>query len=431
MVIIKKVAPNTSADVAGIKENDILVAINENPIHDVLDYRFYSTDDKLSIELLRDGETLFIELRKDTYEDLGLDFETYLMDKKKHCKNKCIFCFVDQNPKGMRETIYFKDDDERLSFLHGNYITLTNLKPTDLDRIIKMRISPINISVHTTDPELRVRMMKNKTSGNVLTLMKKLADGNIQMNAQIVLCRGFNDGEALKKTLLDLRELFPQVQSVAIVPSGLTDHRDGLEKLIPFDEKSAAETIELVNALGDDNIKTLGHRIFFASDEFYLTAGVPLPEEDYYEGYMQLDNGVGMLRCHREEFLIALGSEESAPLERTVTVATGKAAAKHISELCRLAEEKFKPLKINVIAVENKFFGEKITVSGLVVGKDLINAAKGQQLGSKLLIPKTMLRSDGDLFLDNTSVEDVESALGVELVSVGESGDDLLYALID
>ncbi len=431
MVLIKNVGKNTPAYKAGVKNGDDLISINGNEICDVLDYQFYATEEHLELTLRRNGVELTLECEKQMYDDLGLEFETYLMDKKRRCKNGCIFCFIDQNPKGMRETIYFKDDDERLSFLQGNYITLTNLKESDLDRIIKMRISPINVSVHTTDPELRVRMMKNKNAGKVLDLMKKLKDGGVQMNAQIVLCRGYNDGEALKKTLLDLRELFPQVQSVAVVPSGITKHRDGLEKLVPFDKESCVETLALINSLGDENVKTLGHRIFFASDEFYLGAELPLPDEDYYEGYMQLDNGVGMLRSHREEFLCALEGEDGFECDKTVTVATGKAAAAHINELCRLAEEKFSPLKINVVVVENKFFGENITVSGLVVGRDLIDSTKGIKLGEKLLIPRKMLRADGDLFLDDISLEDVEKELGVRLVTVGEYGDDLLYSIID
>lgn len=431
MVLIKNVEKNTPAYKAGVKNGDELISINGNEICDVLDYQFYATEETLELKLKRNGEEMHLNVEKEMYDDLGLDFETYLMDKKRRCKNGCIFCFIDQNPKGMRETVYFKDDDERLSFLQGNYITLTNLEERDLDRIIKMHISPINVSVHTTDPELRVRMMKNKNAGKVLELMKKLRDGGVQMNAQIVLCRGYNDGEALKKTLLDLRELFPQVQSVAVVPSGITNHRDGLEKLVPFDKESSRETLELINSLGDENVKTLGHRIFFASDEFYLGAEIPLPDEDYYEGYMQLDNGVGSLRSHREEFLSALNDEDAFECKKTVTVATGIAASAHITELCKLAEEKFSPLKINVVTVENKFFGENITVSGLIVGRDLINALNGTELGEKVLIPKNMLRSDGDLFLDDVSVEDAEKELGVPLETVGEYGDDLLYSIID
>jgi putative radical SAM enzyme (TIGR03279 family) len=280
MVLIKNVGKNTPADKAGVKNGDELISINDNEICDVLDYQFYATEEILELKLKRNGEEICLRVEKEMYDDLGLDFETYLMDKKRRCKNGCIFCFIDQNPKGMRETIYFKDDDERLSFLQGNYITLTNLEERDLDRIIKMHISPINVSVHTTDPELRVRMMKNKNAGKVLELMKKLQSGGVMMNAQIVLCRGYNDGEALQKTLLDLRELFPQVQSVAVVPSGITNHRDGLEKLVPFDKESCRETLELINTLGDENLKTLGHRIFFASDEFYLGAELPLPDGD-------------------------------------------------------------------------------------------------------------------------------------------------------
>lgn len=431
MVLIKNVGKNTPADKAGVKNGDELISINDNEICDVLDYQFYATEEILELKLKRNGEEICLRVEKEMYDDLGLDFETYLMDKKRRCKNGCIFCFIDQNPKGMRETIYFKDDDERLSFLQGNYITLTNLEERDLDRIIKMHISPINVSVHTTDPELRVRMMKNKNAGKVLELMKKLQGGGVMMNAQIVLCRGYNDGEALQKTLLDLRELFPQVQSVAVVPSGITNHRDGLEKLVPFDKESCRETLELINTLGDENLKTLGHRIFFASDEFYLGAELPLPDEDYYEGYMQLDNGVGSLRSHREEFFGALEDEDAFECEKTVTVATGKAASAHITELCNAAQEKFAPLKINVVTVENRFFGENITVSGLIVGRDLIDALKGLELGEKVLIPKNMLRSDGDLFLDNVSLESAEKELGVPLVTVGEYGDDLLYSIID
>ena len=295
MVIITDVLPKSRADKAGIKKDDILISINGREISDVLDYRFYLADENIDIAVKRENEILNFKIKKEEYDDIGLDFETPLMDKKHSCENKCIFCFIDQLPKGMRETLYFKDDDSRLSFLHGNYVTLTNMRDRDIDRIIEMHISPVNVSVHTTNPELRCKMMHNKRAGDVLSYLRRLADANIALCCQIVLCKGINDKEELDRTLHDLMELRPAVQSVAIVPSGLTQFRDGLYPLEPFTKEDARSVIKQINTYGDWCLKKFGTRLFFPADEFYIKAELPLPTDEFYEDYSQIENGVGML----------------------------------------------------------------------------------------------------------------------------------------
>ena len=306
MVKITDVEKNSRAAKRGILPGDTLVKINGNEINDVLDYRFYLTECLVDITLLRDGEEYSVSIKKGEYDDIGLDFETPLMDKKQTCKNGCIFCFIDQNPEGLRDSLYFKDDDSRLSFIHGNYITLTNMSDKDIDRIIKMRISPINISVHTTNPELRVKMMKNKRSGEVLDYLSRFAEAGLSMCGQIVLCRGINDGSELLRSLDDLAGYYPAMGSVAIVPAGLTKFRDKLFPLTDFTSEEASEIIDMINSVGETHKKKYGTRVFYAADEFYLKAGRPIPDADYYEDYPQIENGVGMLRSFSDEFGMAL-----------------------------------------------------------------------------------------------------------------------------
>ncbi|HBL84433.1 MAG TPA: radical SAM protein [Clostridiales bacterium] len=431
MVQIKSVTKNSIAAKSGIAAGDLLQSINGREVNDVIDYRFFITEKKLSMLISHDGTEYKVNILKGQYADIGLEFGTYLMDEKRRCKNNCIFCFIDQNPKGMRETIYFKDDDERLSFLFGNYITLTNLKDADLERIIEMHISPVNVSVHTTNPELRVKMMNNRFAGDVLEKLKRLAANHIAINAQIVLCRGYNDSYELTHTMDDLKSLFPSIQSVAIVPSGITKYRKGLVKLIPYDKQASAEVIQQITKYGDDCVESMGHRIFFPADEFYVMSGIPLPDEEFYEGYLQIENGVGMLRSMQEEFILAMEEIDVENMKpRKVTLATGFAAYKLIKELCDRAEMKYKKLNINVIAIKNNFFGENIIVAGLITGKDIIEQLTGVALGDELLISRSMLRSGGDLFLDNISINELSEKLKIKVRAVENNGCQLLDTML-
>ena len=419
MVTITDVLPRSRAKKVGVCAGDILVSINGREINDVLDYRFHLANENVTLSLLRDGKELCVTIHKQEYDDIGLDFETPLMDKKHSCENKCIFCFIDQLPSGMRKTLYFKDDDSRLSFLHGNYVTLTNLHDKDIDRIIEMHISPVNVSVHTTNPELRVKMMKNKRSGEVLSYLKRLADAGITLCCQIVLCKGVNDGEELLRSMRDLEALYPAMESTSVVPAGLTKFRDGLYELEPFSAEECAQVVKVITEFGDECKKKHGSRLFFASDEFYLKAGLTLPDDDFYEGYMQIENGVGMLTDMKTGFEYEmedaddLHREFSAP--RSVSVATGCAAYEHIKALCDALCRDFDGLSVNVYPIRNDFFGPEITVAGLLTGKDIIAQLKDKMLGDELLIPSAAIRAEGDVLLDDLSPEDIGQALGVNV----------------
>lgn len=432
MVRIEKILTNSIAEDCGICEGDMLISIDEHEINDVLDYRFYLASDEIELTVKREDETIIFSIEKEEYEDIGLEFETPLMDKKQRCENKCIFCFIDQLPDGMRESLYFKDDDSRLSFLHGNYITLTNLEKRDIERIVEMHISPVNVSVHTTNPELRCKMMHNKRAGESLSYLKMLKDGGIEICAQIVLCKGINDGEELVRSLRDLAGLFPQLSSVAIVPSGLTAHRQGLYPLEPFEKDDAATVIDTVEALSKEYFAKFGKNMFFCSDEFYLTAERELPSDEYYEEYSQLENGVGMLRLFETEMDMFMGtlSDEEKQANRTVTVATGVSAYDFMCRSVKKVQSECKGLKCNVYKIENDFFGHTITVSGLITGKDLVAQLKGKELGTELLISRSMLRSEGDLFLCNSSIADVENSLGVKVTPVMQDGASFVEALL-
>jgi putative radical SAM enzyme (TIGR03279 family) len=385
---------------------------------------------------LRDGKNHTVRIKKQEYDDIGLDFETPLMDKKHSCENKCIFCFIDQLPKGLRSSLYFKDDDSRLSFLHGNYVTLTNLKPHDIQRIIDMHISPVNVSVHTTNPELRVKMMHNKRAGEVLSYLRTLADANISLCCQIVLCRGVNDGRELDYTMRRLAALAPAIDSVSVVPAGMTAYREGLYPLTPFTKEECRAVIEQVNRFGDACLAELGYRMFCVADEFYLKAELPLPEESYYGDYEQIENGVGMLRSLMAEFALELdylydlvGDADTLP-PRHVSLATGKAAAPTIRYLASLLEKRLNGIKISVYEIENRFFGKEITVAGLLTGKDMAEQLKGKPLGDELLIPASTLRAEGDLFLCGMTPQELSLTLGVPVTPIKGDGAALLTAFV-
>ncbi len=435
MVTVTHVRTGSRAAKVGILEQDQLVAINGREICDVLDYRFYLTDCNITLSVLRGKTPLEFHIRKQEYDDIGLDFETPLMDQKHSCENKCMFCFIDQLPRGMRSSLYFKDDDSRLSFLHGNYITLTNLREKDIQRIIHMHISPVNVSVHTTNPELRVKMMKNKRAGEVLSYLQMMADAGIKLCCQIVLCKGVNDGEELTRSMHDLAALYPAMESTSVVPVGLTKFRDGLYPLEPFSTEESADIIEQINRFGDACLKAYGTRLFYPADEFYIQAGLPLPNDEFYESYAQIQNGVGMLTDMRTSFLWELEDCEEAYRQafhgpREISIATGYAAYEHIASLCHTLEEKFSGLRVHVYAIENRFFGDRITVAGLLTGKDLQEQLTGQALGEELLFPDAALRAEGDVFLDDMSPEELSRTLHVPLRSVGSDGGEFIRAVL-
>ena len=435
MVHITSVEKHSHAAAEGIRADDILLAINGNEINDVLDYRFYLTEEEIELSLCRNEKRFSVTIEKEMYDDIGLEFETPLMDKKHSCRNKCIFCFIDQLPKGMRDTLYFKDDDARLSFLHGNYITLTNLTDRDVDRIVKMRFSPINVSIHTTNPELRVEMMHNKRAGEVLSYLDRLNDAGIKMHGQVVLCRGVNDGDELDRTMRDLEKYFPNLESMSVVPVGLTDYRDGLYPLSPYTPCECREIIKQVEDFGKLCLEKYGSRIFFPADELYIKGGLALPDEDFYEGYPQIENGVGMIASMKCEFEWALEDFKGSNAEVTVSIATGYASYDFMKGLADEAMKSVPGLKVNVFRIKNDFFGENITVAGLLTGKDvteqLSDAAKRGALGGKLLLPRVMLRSEGDLTLDGMTPEQMSEKLGVKIRFVSADGQDLLDALTE
>ena len=434
MVKIISVDANSRAQKVGICENDILVSINGREINDVLDYRFHLANKRIDICILRNAAELHFSISKAEYDDIGLDFETPLMDKKHSCENKCIFCFIDQLPKGLRKTLYFKDDDSRLSFLHGNYITLTNLDDKDIDRIIEMHISPVNVSVHTTNPELRVKMMKNKRSGEVLSYLKRFADAGIHICAQIVLCKGINDGEELTRSMMDLTEYFPALQSVSIVPAGKTKFRDSLYPLESLTKEDCREVIAQVEAFADECLEKYGSRLFFCADEFYIKGELPLHDDEYYEGYAQIENGVGMLTSLLTEFGIETKYIEeylekyTAP--RKISVVTGMAAKDQIIDMCDRLCKIIDGLEIKVYPIVNDFFGHEITVSGLLTGVDIYDQLKDKELLDELILPPNVLRSEGDLFLCGMSIDELSEKLNVKIRLSGNDGAGFVSSML-
>ncbi len=432
-VIINEVKPFSKCWFFGVRAGDKLVSIDSKEVDDVLDYDFYMSFLPVEMEFVTaKGKTVKIRA---TNENVGIKFETFLMDKQHSCRNKCVFCFIDQLPKGMRESLYFKDDDSRLSFLFGNYVTLTNLTEHEIERIIAMHISPVNISVHTMNPELRVKMMNNKNAGKCLSIIERFADAGIKMNAQLVLCPGINDGDELRFSLTELAKMYPSIQSIAAVPVGLTKFRDGLFSLKPYNKKTAGETIDIIEEFSSAFKAENGIRLAYPADEFFLLAGRAMPPEEYYDEYPQIDNGVGLWTSLRDEFFEALSELDVTPVNREVTLATGTAAYPLMCEFAQAQEKKF-GVKVNVVKIINNFFGEGITVAGLLTGNDLIGQLKGKNLGDKLLIPLVMTidytshSTDKNKFLDDITLKEAEKELNIEIVPTPNNGTQLLKNIL-
>ncbi len=430
-VIIESVEKGSPAYKAGLKSGNTLLTINGNEIVDVLDYRFYQKNEKLLVSFINEkGKIKNKRIKKGEDTELGLSFATYLMDKQHSCLNKCIFCFIDQLPKGMRESLYFKDDDSRLSFLFGNYITLTNITEHEIERIIKMHISPINISVHTTNPELRVKMMKNKNAGKVLSIIKRFNDAGIKLNCQLVLVPEINDGAELERSLSDLLEL-ENVESVAAVPVGLTKHREGLPELKRFDKESAANTIDIIERFGDETLQKYGNRRCYASDEFYILSQRPMPSADYYGEFLQLENGVGLCALLLSEADEAIKlCDYKLEQKRKITLVTGVDAYPFITQIVDKVTKKWDNLECSVKAVKNDYFGHTITVAGLVTATDIAKQLTGADLGEELLVPRVMLRSEGDMFLDSVTVDELSQSLNVKITPVEVDGFELVDCIL-
>lgn len=435
--IISEVLPEGIGEELGIEPGDKLIAINGEEIIDIFDYQFMIQDEYIEVLVGKpDGEEWLLEIDKDYEEDLGVEFENGLMDDYRSCHNKCIFCFIDQMPKGMRETLYFKDDDSRLSFLQGNYVTLTNMSDADIDRIIKYHLSPINISFQTTNPELRCKMLHNRFAGEALKKVDKLHEAGIVMNGQIVLCKGVNDGAELERSISDLTKYLPGLESVSVVPVGISKYRDGLYPLEPFEKEDAKEVLSMIHKWQDKVFPKYGKHFIHASDEWYILAEEEVPEESRYDGYLQLENGVGMLRLLEEEFKDAqdtLKEKKILPDERTkdvISMATGKLAFPYIKKLAERMKETVPGLTIHVYEIVNEFFGERITVSGLLTGQDICRQLKGKELGNRLLLPQNVLRSGESIFLDDLTLTDVEKALQVKIDIVKSSGYDFVESVM-
>ncbi len=443
--VVKEVMPGSIAEEMGMEAGDVLLSMNDKEIEDVFDYRYLMKDEYVEILVRKaDGAEWLLEIDKDYDEDLGVEFENGLMSDYRSCSNKCIFCFIDQMPPGMRETLYFKDDDSRLSFLQGNYITLTNMTEKDVERIIQMQLAPINISVQTTNPELRCRMLHNRFAGEKLQFLQRFYEGHVEMNGQIVCCKGVNDGEELRRSITDLMAYLPFMRSVSVVPAGISRFREGLYPIEMFTKEEAEQIVDMIESYQQACFEQYGLHFIHASDEFYILAGRKFPEEERYDGYIQLENGVGMMRLLMEEFAsaweAASGSsrfqELRQTLQRTVTVATGQLACSTLEVFAGQLMDAYPGLMIRVCAIRNDFFGETITVSGLVTGQDLIAQLQerqkaGEDLGEALLIPVNMLRSGEQVFLDDVTVAEVEKALGLRVVPVEAGGQDFVDAVLD
>ena len=434
---IQSIEAASVAEEMGIEAGDILLAINGNEITDIFDYQYLIQDEYVEVLIRKqNGDEWLLEIDKEYDEDLGIVFENGLMDEYRSCRNKCIFCFIDQMPKGMRDTLYFKDDDSRLSFLQGNYVTLTNMSDEDVERIIKYRLSPINISFQTTNPELRCKMLNNRFAGQALKQADKLYDAGITMNGQIVLCKGINDGEELMRSISDLSAYLPYLESVSVVPVGLTKFRDGLYPLEPFNKEDAEEVLSCIHEWQDKLYPEYGLHFVHASDEWYVLAGEPLPEAERYDGYLQLENGVGMLRLLMDEFdeameQLEVGSMRYEERSGEMTVVTGRLAYPYLLDMANRMMERFPGLVIHVYAVTNDFFGERITVSGLLTGQDIIRQMQGKRLGDRILLPQNVLRSGEDYFLDDVTLEEMEKALQVRVDIVKSSGHDFVHTVLE
>ncbi|WP_105619582.1 DUF512 domain-containing protein [Vallitalea okinawensis] len=431
--IITKVVKGSIAEELEIEAGDRLLSINGKEIKDVFDYYFFIEEEYIEVSFLKpNGEEWIFEIEKDYNEDLGIKFEADLMDNYKSCRNKCIFCFIDQMPKGMRKTLYFKDDDSRLSFLKGNYITLTNMKEDDIQRIIKYRMSPINVSVHTTNPELRKKMLNNKFAGQVLEYIQRLADAGITLNGQIVLCKGVNDGEELNRSIRELSDFIPHMQSVSVVPVGISKYREGLYNLEPFSKDDAIAVVDLIESWQKKISEETGKHFIHASDEFYILSERPIPEEERYDGYLQLENGVGMVRLFMDEFESSFKKLKSnTEISKKLTIATSLLPLSIINHCASQLKEKFPNVDLKVIGIKNKFFGDRITVSGLLTGSDIIEQLKGIDLGDELLLPSNLLKAEEEILLDDITVKEIEDELKTSVRIVETSGKDLIEAILE
>lgn len=428
---ISYVEPGSLAEEAGIVAGDKLLSINSHSFSDILEYRFLASDAEVELEVEKaDGSIEIITMESD-YEDLGIEFRQGLIDTPQSCKNKCIFCFIDQLPKGMRETVYFKDDDTRLSFLQGNYVTLTNLTDEEIDRMIEMRISPVNISVHTTNPELRVCMLKNPNAAKIYDIMKKFAANNIYMNCQIVLCPGYNDKDELSRTISDLAALYPYVSSCSVVPVGLTRYRQGLAELTAFDAKMSLDTIRQVEKFQKEFKEKFGINLIYIADEFYINAKLPIPKATEYDGFPQIENGVGLIASMEEEFDAALELIPKRKFSRKVCIATGEIAYEFISFMAERLMARCPGLSISVVAVKNEFFGGGVNVSGLLTGSDLIKSLPDLSGFDELLIPDSMLRDGEDIFLDDMTLSELSQKLKIEITPVINDGYTFCEKVLD
>lgn len=430
--IVKAVEPQSIAAELGIEPGDKLISINDNKIEDVFDYHYLVNEEELVILIEKaDGEEWELEIEKDYDEDLGITFEHGLMDEYRSCRNKCIFCFIDQMPKGMRDTLYFKDDDSRLSFLQGNYITLTNMSDHDVERMVQYHLEPINISFQTMNPELRCKMLNNRFAGDALKKVDKLYEGGIHMNGQIVLCKGVNDGEELERSIRELTKYLPYLQSVSVVPVGLTKYRDGLYPLQPFTKEDAIQVLNTIESWQKKIYDEYGLHFIHAGDEWYILAERDMPDEERYDGYMQLENGVGMLRLLMNEFDEAIAELEGDDRNVDISIATGKLAYPYLKEMIEKLQLKFPNINVHLYWIRNDFFGEKITVAGLITGQDLITQLKGQKLGRRLLLPCNMLRDGEEVFLDDVTLDTVKETLQVEVDIVKSSGQDFVERILN
>ena len=430
--IISSVAPGSIAQEMGIEPGDRLLEVNGKSPEDVFDYRYLMNEEEILVLIRKaNGEEWELEIEKEYEDDLGIEFENGLMDDYRSCRNKCIFCFIDQLPKGMRSTLYFKDDDSRLSFLQGNYLTLTNMSEHDIDRIIQYKLSPINISFQTMNPELRCKMLHNRFAGEIFDKVKRLKDAGIIMNGQIVLCRGVNDGAELERSIRELTAYMPQLESVSVVPVGLTRYRDGLYPLEPFTKEDACEVLDLIHGWQEKLYKEWGNHFIHAGDEWYILAERPIPEEKTYDGYLQLENGVGMVRLLDEEVAQTLAGMTGDDRKIHRTIPTGELAAPFLRKHVESVRKKYPNVDIQVLAIKNEFFGGKITVAGLITGTDLISQLKGKDLGDRLLLTNHMLKSGEPVFLDDVTVDDVQNALQIKVSIVESSGADFVSSLIE
>lgn len=430
--IIHSIEQGSIAEELGIEPGDILLSVNGEKIEDIIEYNYLTEDDYLEVEIqTRDGEVVVFEIEKDYDEVLGLEFSNPIIDSVKSCSNKCVFCFIDQLPPGMRETLYFKDDDSRLSFLQGNFITMTNMKDKDIDKMIRYRISPVNVSVHTTNPKLRVEMLKNRFAGDIMNKMRRLHQAGITMNVQVVAVPGMNDKEELIRTVTDLEEFYPQVESIAVVPVGLTKFREGLAKIRPFTKEEARETIAQNRNLQKKYYRRWGTRFVFLSDEFYIMAGEELPKAEEYENFIQLENGVGLMRKFEGEVkaLLSLGDlPQVSP--KNLHLATGTSAYEFMKDIARMVSETIPQIKIEVHRIVNRYFGETITVSGLITATDLLDQLEGIDLEDGLLLPRVMMKADETVFLDDYSVEEFEEKLGYPVIVCEVTGESFLNGIL-